>query len=71
MPHTAPLAALRYNLDHVGSLSDVIAPPYDVIDPELQDQLYKRHPANVIRVILNRDEPGDHGDEKYERAAKS
>ena len=70
MPQIAPFAALRYNLDHVGSLSDVIAPPYDVIDPALQDQLYKRHPANVIRVILNRAEPGDSGDEKYERAAK-
>lgn len=70
MPQTAPFAALRYNLDHVGSLSDVIAPPYDVIDPELQDQLYKRHPANVIRIILNRTEPGDEGDERYARAAK-
>jgi uncharacterized protein (DUF1015 family) len=70
MPQIAPFAALRYDLDHVGSISDVIAPPYDVIDPDLQDQLYKRHPANVIRVILNRAEPGDSGDEKYERAAK-
>ncbi|MFK8115282.1 MAG: DUF1015 domain-containing protein [Rubripirellula sp.] len=70
MPQTAPFAGLRYNLDHVGSLSNVIAPPYDVIDPELQDQLYKQHPANVIRIILNRIEPGDSGDEKYERAAK-
>lgn len=70
MPQTAPFAALRYNLEHVGNLSDVIAPPYDVIDPELQDELYKRHPANVIRVILNRLEPGDANDAKYERAAK-
>jgi uncharacterized protein (DUF1015 family) len=70
MPQTAPLAALRYNLEHISSLSDVIAPPYDVIDPQLQDQLYKRHPANVIRVILNRPEPGDSGDERYARAAK-
>ena len=70
MPQTAPFAALRYNLDHVGALSNVIAPPYDVIDPELQDQLYKQHPANVIRIILNRAEPGDSGDEKYDRAAK-
>ena len=70
MPQTFPFAAIRYDLDHVGSLSEVVAPPYDVIDPELQDQLYKRHPANVIRVILNRWEPGDQGDEKYERAAK-
>ena len=27
---------LRYDLAHVGSLSDVIAPPYDVIDPEFR-----------------------------------
>ncbi len=70
MPQTAPFAALRYSLDHVGSISDVIAPPYDVIDPELQEALYKKHPANVIRIILNRVEPGDSGDEKYARAAK-
>ncbi len=70
MPQTAPFTALRYNLDHVGALSNVIAPPYDVIDPQLQDQLYKLHPANVIRIILNREEPGDTGDEKYQRAAK-
>ncbi len=62
---------LRYDLGHVGSLSDVIAPPYDVIGPQLQEQLYKKHPANVIRLILNRDEPGDdeHGN-RYSRAAQ-
>lgn len=70
MPQTTPFTAIRYNLDHVGSISNVIAPPYDVIDPALQKQLYKSHPANVIRIILNRPEPGDSGDEKYERAAK-
>ena len=70
MPQIAPFAALRYNLDHVGQLSNVVAPPYDVIDPELQEQLYKLHPANVIRIILNRVEPGDAGDERYDRAAK-
>jgi uncharacterized protein (DUF1015 family) len=61
---------LRYDLGHVGSLSDVIAPPYDVINAELQDQLYKKNPANVIRLILNRDEPGDNdGNNRYTRAA--
>ncbi|MEO1525249.1 MAG: DUF1015 domain-containing protein [Planctomycetota bacterium] len=69
MPQIQPFAALRYSLDHVISLSDVVAPPYDVIGPELQDELYKKHPANVIRVILNRSEPGDVADEKYDRAA--
>lgn len=61
---------LRYDLGHVGSLGDVVAPPYDVIGPELQDQLYKKHPANVIRLILNREEPlDDEGNNRYSRAA--
>lgn len=71
MPDIQALRGLRYNLGHVGSLSDVIAPPYDVIDAELQGQLYKRHPANVIRLILNREEPGDdEHNNRYSRAAR-
>lgn len=62
---------VRYDLGHVGSLADVVAPPYDVIDSALQDQLYKRHPANVVRLILNRPEPGDDDvNNRYSRAAK-
>jgi uncharacterized protein (DUF1015 family) len=71
MPEISALRGIRYDLGHVGSLSDVIAPPYDVIDPELQDQLYKKHPANVVRLILNRDEPGDdEQSNRYSRAAR-
>jgi uncharacterized protein (DUF1015 family) len=55
----------------VGALSDVIAPPYDVIGPDLQDALYRKHPANVIRLILNREEPGDdESNNRYTRAAR-
>ena len=70
MPQIAPFAGVRYDLKQVGSLSNVIAPPYDVIDPQLQSDLYERHPANVVRIILNRTEAGDDGDAKYLRAAK-
>jgi len=71
MPEIHAFRGLRYDLGHVGSLSDVIAPPYDVINAELQDQLYKKHPANVIRLILNRDEPGDDdAHNRYTRAAR-
>jgi uncharacterized protein (DUF1015 family) len=71
MPDIQAFRGLRYDLGHVGSLSDVIAPPYDVIGPDLQDQLYKKHPANVIRLILNREEPGDDdANNRYTRAAK-
>lgn len=71
MPDIQAFRGLRYDLGHVGSLSDVTAPPYDVISPEDQEQLYKKHPANCIRLILNRPEPGD--DERsnvYTRASR-
>jgi len=71
MPNIAAFRGLRYNLGHVGSLSDVVAPPYDVIGPDLQKSLYQRHPANIIRLILNRAEPGDDSSiSRYGRAAR-
>ena len=71
MPDIQAFRGLRYDLGHVGSLSDVIAPPYDVIGTDLQEQLYKKHPANVIRLILNREEPGDdESNNRYSRAAR-
>src|SRR5688500_14185908 len=71
MGQIEPFRGIRYDLGHVGSLSDVIAPPYDVISPEFQDALYKKHPANVIRLELNREEPGDDAvNSRYSRAAR-
>src|SRR5437868_7052194 len=63
--------AHRYDLGHVGALSDVVAPPYDVIDPALQQALYDRSPYNVVRLILNQETPGDTAaDNRYTRAAR-
>jgi uncharacterized protein (DUF1015 family) len=63
--------AFRYDLGRVGALSDVIAPPYDVIDPALQQILYDRNPYNVIRLILNKEQPGDTETEnRYSRSAR-
>jgi uncharacterized protein (DUF1015 family) len=71
MPELHAFRGLRYDLGHVGTLSDVVAPPYDVISTELQTALYQRHPANVIRLILNRRELGDADDDvRYARAAQ-
>src|SRR5262245_57064301 len=71
MPAIVPFRALRYDLKHVGALSSVVCPPYDVIGAELQNRLYKLHPANFVRLELNRDEPGDgEANNRYMRAAK-
>ena len=71
MPEVHAFRGLRYDLGHVGSLSDVIAPPYDVIDPDQQDDLYEKHPHNVIRLILNRvQDTDDEAENRYSRAAR-
>jgi len=60
----------RYDLGRVGTLSDVVAPPYDVVSPELQQKLYEASPFNAIRLELTKDEPGDDENEnRYSRAA--
>lgn len=71
MPEIAPFAALRYNTERV-SLADVVAPPYDVIDPAFQEALYRKHPNNVIRLILNKIDPATDTAEnnRYSRSAK-
>jgi len=70
MAEIEPFSGWRYELEQVGSLSDVVAPPYDVIDAAKQDRLYQQHPCNVIRLILNRNEPGDVSESaRYQRAA--
>ena len=49
-----PINAILYNLDKVKA-SDVIAPPYDVIDKTYQNELYKRSEYNIVRLILNKE----------------
>ena len=71
MPEIQAFHGIRYDLGHVGSLSDVVALPYDVINTELQTQLYEKHPANFVRLELNRIEPGDNeADNRYTRAGR-
>ncbi|MEI8375769.1 MAG: DUF1015 domain-containing protein [Planctomycetota bacterium] len=72
MPEIQAFRAVRYNLGRVGSLANVIAPPYDVIGPELLDELYQKSPYNVIRLILNKIEPGDDDEvnNRYTRAKR-
>ncbi len=48
----------------------MLAPPYDVIGPELQERLYSRALQNVVRVELGKDYPDDEPGERdrYTRA---
>src|SRR5438876_6206386 len=64
--------AFRYDLGRVGTLGDVVAPPYDVIDPALQQALYDRSPYNTVRLILNKETQADNEHHnRYTRAAQA
>jgi len=58
MADVQPLRALHYDPAVVGPLSDVTAPPYDVIDASQRVALLTRSPFNVVAVDLPQVEPG-------------
>jgi uncharacterized protein (DUF1015 family) len=60
MADLQPLRTLRYDPAAVGSLADVVAPPYDVIDDAMRTELAARSPYNVVHIDLP---------PSYERAA--
>lgn len=64
MPDLHPFPALRFSR-HAGSLSELLAPPYDVITMVDAERLRSRHRANAVRLVL----PEGYGPEKYEGAA--
>src|SRR5215208_4451808 len=47
-----PFRALHYDIDRVGGLQDVVAPPYDVIDAQQRAELLTRSPYNVVEIDL-------------------
>lgn len=70
MAKIVPLRGVRYNPGIVSDPAAVMAPPYDVISPEQQQQLYERSPYNVVRLILNQAQEGDdEHNNPYTRAA--
>jgi uncharacterized protein (DUF1015 family) len=63
VPLVAPFMGERYAEQR--RLGDLIAPPYDVVNPEERQKLAERDPHNVVHLIL------PEGDEaRYENAAR-
>jgi uncharacterized protein (DUF1015 family) len=71
LPDLRPFRALRYESSRVRDLAAVVAPPYDVIDPEMRARLVARDPANVVRLDMPVEELGDGPDDRYRRAART
>lgn len=72
MPQVKPFKAIVYNRYKIRKLSKVVAPPYDVILQDMQDQLYRSSPYNIVRLILGKIRRGDDAsDNRYTRAQRS
>lgn len=66
-----PFKGIIYNKEKIGELDRVMSPPYDIISPEMQEELYKRHEYNVVRLILGKVYPDDdENNNRYTRARK-
>ncbi len=67
-----PFRGVRYNEQKIKDIVDVICPPYDVISPTLQDQLYARDSHNFVHIEYNRETAQDNDrDNRYTRAANT
>jgi uncharacterized protein (DUF1015 family) len=64
-----PFRADHYNPEKIQDIGLCLTRPYDVISPSEQDEYYRRHPYNVVRLILNKIEPDDGDDNnRYTRS---
>jgi uncharacterized protein (DUF1015 family) len=70
MAEIIPFKGILYNVSKV-SIEDVLAPPYDIITPEYQEELYRKSPYNIVRIDFGKDHPDDsETDNRYTRAKK-
>ena len=66
-----PFKAFRFDAGVVGNVGNCIAPPYDVIEDDQREQLYKKSRHNLVRIIKGKTMASDNGqDNQYTRAAE-
>ncbi|MCK4377917.1 MAG: DUF1015 domain-containing protein [Deltaproteobacteria bacterium] len=74
MPIIQPFNGVFYHPNQQKNLSQLVAPPYDVITAEYKQELLARDPHNIIRLILGKSaqEKGKPRPEKeYQQAAET
>jgi len=65
-----PFHGVHYNPSLVKDMAGVLCPPYDVITPLMQQELYQQNDVNFVRIEYGRELPHDKdSDNKYTRAS--
>ncbi|MGO9614215.1 MAG: DUF1015 domain-containing protein [Dissulfurispiraceae bacterium] len=68
MASVIPFKGVLYNPDKVSG-DEVLAPPYDIISPELRELLYQNSPYNIVRIDFGKKMPDDTAvNNRYTRA---
>jgi len=69
MAEIRPFRGVRYNQALIKDLSKVVCPPYDIITPQMQHDLYHRSEYNFVRLEFSRELPQDTAtDNKHTRS---
>jgi uncharacterized protein (DUF1015 family) len=69
MANIKPFRGVRYNPCRFDDMSKLVSQPYDRVRYGLQDEYYALSEFNVVRLIRNREQPGDdHTNNVYTRA---
>ena len=64
-----PFKAIHYNEEYVGYIGNCLSEPYDVISDAELEEYYKQCSYNVVRLILNKEQPDDNeNNNRYTRA---
>jgi uncharacterized protein (DUF1015 family) len=70
MATVTPFRGFTYNEALAGNISGLVCPPYDIISPAEQQELYRKSPYNIVRLEFGLSSPGDTDeDNRYSRAA--
>lgn len=70
MATVAPFRGIVFNEARAGKIQNLVCPPYDIISPAEQQELYRKSPYNVVRLEFGLTSPGDtDSDNRYTRAA--
>ncbi|GBE01851.1 hypothetical protein BMS3Bbin06_00209 [bacterium BMS3Bbin06] len=70
MTEVVPFKGVVYNTEKIKG-DDVVSPPYDIISPEVKDELYRKSPYNFVRVDFGKTYDTDSDQEnRYTRARR-
>jgi len=70
MADIIPFRGILYNSRKINNMSDVVAPPFDIISDQEQLEYHENHPHNIIRLTLGKTHENDTStNNRYTRAA--